>query len=1283
HLVLKTLQDTLGPEIQVEAIKFDFIATTITLEKVLFPKKKQEDRSSLSILEAKLALSRWSLLTEVLVIKKITLKEPEIDIIRDRGGQVVWPALPLNSEGSQETAQKQKVLIRRIVLENGRVIYRDRQKDWHMDFSQLQASIRPDLKMKNFEVEFAAEQGEVIHQDLGGKNLKARGKLSVHPTRIDLASLELSMDDSTLTLHGDITDIHTPQPTVNLLADGTFSGLPLQRAGLIPSHLTGVARVHTELRGAYPGLRMKGNAFFQEINFKEVNVFAGKLDFYYSEGILTIDRLEGETLGGHLNGNLVLEVFPTPMNYQAEVRIKDLILEKIHPLVPKGLAPTGKRLSGEIKASGSGFSPERLQARGWLKAIRSSLDIIPTPPKPSGQPAEQPHFTLPLDEALKPFNQIDLEFETSQGAMLRVNASMGSDASSIRLNGTAGLGGGLDFDVNLITQDASEMTRFLGNRPQSPKPRFLDLAGPLQFSGSLKSTIHSPTLEGMLLAEQALLRGKPVGSLNADLVFAQKRLTFEKAILTKPPSRYEFAGQVDFTDAAAPEFNITAGVSEGSVGEVIDLFYKRLPLDALGKGTLTMKGIPTEFLVEANLDLHEVRVYDQHFEQGEVIMGITQSRISFSKVRLQKERTVVEGAGWLGFNKQFSARLTSDELHLEDLDSLKRLIPYLQADLSGEITGSGDFQAPEVHGRLKIKGLSVSDQNLGSGEIHMTLVARNLAFQVSVGQKQTQASGLLRLEKGLPIKANLSFIDFPLEPFLETFYPKPFENITLLTSGRMLISGKAMDPKGLHVEGNFTQLSANIAGYKITNQGEGILEFDDGHLQIKSFQLRGEGTSLSVSGDVHLKESLNLFVNGEADLDVFRLLTHEFSYGKGKAYLVLKITDQWDDPKIQGGLTVQEGVLRSETLRQTLTITSMGLFFNQRQVLLETLEGEASGGHFQATGKLELKNLLPDNFGLMVDLSDVRTALGEGSSVIYSGSFVFQGNPQSHQLRGEAQIRRATYTKRLDLKTWILELQKKQEQPFISSTPFLGATKLDIHLSGRDNIWVNNNLAKLPLEIDLFLKGTFDHPLLFGHVEARDGEVYFRGHEFKVQSGTLDFFDRDRIAPVVDLKAAATVRNYRVEMNLTGKLGKGFDPGLTSDPPLSETDILALLTVGKTAEELAELSGTQGKEEATAFTTSVLFEEFVEDRVKRLTGIDRFQVDPYSTSSKAAAGPRLTVQKRLLDEKLSVTYISAVDPAEEQVIKVEYQLGRDVSLIGERDEKGRAGGDIRFRLEFR
>ncbi len=1275
-IAFKSLQETLGPDIQVEEIDLNLLSATLTLKKVAFP-QENERQPPITIQEARIALSRWSLLTEVLVIKKITLKGPEIVIIRNAEGEIVWPSFHLRKHS--ETNHKQMVLVRRITIENGKVVFRDLQKNQEMAFPYLEASVSPDLQMKTFEVEFLAKDGQVIYQDWVEKNLQARGKLKVSSARMDVTSLELSAGDSNLILHGDITQMDSPQPLVNLLADTELSSSQLQKARLVTSQVSGKARVHAEIRGAYPALHIKGNAILKEISFKTLNVFTGKLDFSYSDGTLTFQHLQGESLGGSLSGDIVLKVAQKPISYHVDFKMKDLVLERINSLLPNEFATTGMRLSGEVQAFGIGFSRDSLQGSGWLKATRDSSVTFPSHPVSSQPVSGKGVLPLPLNKALAPFKQIEIHFETVSGTMLHINSSLTSDLGSIRLNGTASWDGALDLDVDLMTQDVTETTKFWKTEPSPVKPRFFDLAGPLQFSGSLTGTLASPHLQGRLTVQQALLRGKPMGSLTGDLVMSEKNLSFNKTTLIKLPARYGLSGSLDFKQIEEPQFTINATVSEGSAEEILSPFLTQFPLQAVVNGNFTAQGNPAEFLLQSKLVLGEGTIYDQHFQKGEVNLEITHSRVSLTKVRLWKERSVVDGSGWISFNKQFSAKITSEELHIEDLDLLKGLAPHIQADLSTEITGSGDFQTPEFHGQAKVKELIVSNQSLGKGQLHMTLLAKNLAFEASLGQ--TQASGLLRLEKGLPIKTNLSFADLPLSSFLKPFYPTPFENIALLCSGRMVISGKAQDPQSLQIQGTFTRLSADIGGYKVINQGDEILEFDNGLLQVKSFQLRGEGTSLSILGEVKLKEYLNLFVNGEADLDIFRLLTHEFSYGKGKAYLVLKMTDQWDDPKIHGGLTVQEGTLRSETLGQTITITSMGLFFNQRQILLENLEGEASGGHLKATGKLELKNLVPDNFGLLVDLTDAKANLGEGTSLVFNGSFAFQGNPQSHQLRGEAQIQRAAYTHRVDLKSFVLELQKRQAQA-VQPTPFLGETKLNIHFGGKDNIWINNNIAKLPLEVDLFLKGTFDHPLLFGHVEAREGEVYFRTHIFKVQSGTLDFINPNQIIPILDLKAETTVRNYQVEMSLTGRLDKPLGLELVSDPPLSETDILALLTVGKTAEELTAQPG-QATGEAISVPTSVLFDEFVEDKVKQLTGIDRFQVDPYATSSKAAAGPRLTVQKRLLDDQLTVTYISAIDPSEEDVIKLEYQLGRNISIIGERDENGRMGGDLTLRLEFR
>jgi translocation and assembly module TamB len=151
-------------------------------------------------------------------------------------------------------------------------------------------------------------------------------------------------------------------------------------------------------------------------------------------------------------------------------------------------------------------------------------------------------------------------------------------------------------------------------------------------------------------------------------------------------------------------------------------------------------------------------------------------------------------------------------------------------------------------------------------------------------------------------------------------------------------------------------------------------------------------------------------------------------------------------------------------------------------------------------------------------------------------------------------------------------------------------------------------------------------------------------------------------------------------LRLSGTVER-FNLSLSSDPPLSETDILALLTVGQTAAETAETIKEVGTVTATAFLTAPI-QEKIEGTLQDMIKIDRFQVDPYYSSSTASEGARLTVGKRLLDERLYVTYTTGITTIEE-LIKLEYFLGKNVYVVGERDEQGRMSGDIKFRFEFR
>ncbi len=326
--------------------------------------------------------------------------------------------------------------------------------------------------------------------------------------------------------------------------------------------------------------------------------------------------------------------------------------------------------------------------------------------------------------------------------------------------------------------------------------------------------------------------------------------------------------------------------------------------------------------------------------------------------------------------------------------------------------------------------------------------------------------------------------------------------------------------------------------------------------------------------------------------------------------------------------------------------------------------------------------IMNNNYRTNFDPSQVADALfryPEGLETRIDGTLLFQGTPKSKGLKGEIRIKKASYEKNLNLRAMVLEIQRKRvklDQP----VPFFGSTDLNIHIGGKKDIWINNNLAKLPLEVDLVLKGTIDRPLLFGRIEAEDGTFVFSRNPFKVISATADFISPDTIRPVMDIHSTTEVRGYHIDLRLSGTMER-FNLSLSSEPPLSETDILALLTVGQTAAETAETMKEVGTVTATAFLAAPI-QEKIEGTLQDMIKIDRFQVDPYYSSSTASEGARLTVGKRLLDERLYVTYTTGITTIEE-LIKLEYFLGRNVYVVGERDEQGRMSGDVKFRFEFR
>jgi translocation and assembly module TamB len=143
-----------------------------------------------------------------------------------------------------------------------------------------------------------------------------------------------------------------------------------------------------------------------------------------------------------------------------------------------------------------------------------------------------------------------------------------------------------------------------------------------------------------------------------------------------------------------------------------------------------------------------------------------------------------------------------------------------------------------------------------------------------------------------------------------------------------------------------------------------------------------------------------------------------------------------------------------------------------------------------------------------------------------------------------------------------------------------------------------------------------------------------------------------------------------------------------SDPPLSSSDIISLLALGRTREEeIAQLPGsTPGASNLTeSASTAILGEALnsaVNSRLQKLFGVSRIKIDPNVAGQQSGANARLTIEQTV-SNRVTLTYITNLAQSAQQILQFEYYITPSISLVGVRDQNGVVGFDVFVRRRKR
>jgi translocation and assembly module TamB len=1031
------------------------------------------------------------------------------------------------------------------------------------------------------------------------------------------------------------------EPTVDLKLKGEFYLEALMEILKAKSddYLTGLAHFDGQLSGRFPDLNGSADAWMDDGSFFGVMTDRVKCLIGYSDGILSFRKGRAELYGGKADVKVDISI-PKVKPYMVDVRYSGIDIASALGLISLDkLKLSPGKVKGRIYSSGMSFDPE-----GWADYVAAN---------PSGN-------------AIGRVEKLTGRYR-KEGDVLYLSGFEASSADSkMVFDGSLNMSlKTLDFAGNMSTGDINDLL----------SPYFTRLKGRGGFEGTVTGTVDDPMIVGRLSTTGMYLDKYYFGNIEAEASYRKKILRIISASAEAGPQKASATGTVEFPDAEwlldldSSIYNINVSLEKSEMGGLFNIFGIDAPLEGTLDSGLDITGNGLHPVYSGSMSIKDAVVYNRPVAQSSFRFAFGPGWLELKDAVFRQGDSAIALDGGLGKDRSFYLTVKSERTMISDL--FPDIVP-LDYAMKLRAEGQGKLDEPHLTLMAELTEGRLKGDSIGGGKLNVSLEGDTVEFNSRLLDGNLALEGSGSLEGEMPWSAELQIAAGRYDSLVSPFMKKPPDDFMFSMGGRALMSGTRGQ---LNAKALFDGLKFNMFGQSFSNESEITLQLDGGKLSVPELVLKSGSTALKVNGNVDLYSSYDIVIEGRSSLSPLMAVSENIDVLRGDAEYVFGISGEWAKPVVNGGLSVSNGTLALRNNPQRLTEINGYVYVYGERAVLKSLGANVGGGDISMSGVARLDGARPEKIYLDTIVRNVTWTVSRDFVMNLGGNVVLKGEDDAWGIAGELNVNRARYNERIEWKRWLLEAGRRAVAK--PETEWARKVDLNLRISGQQDINVDNNIVDAPMNMDVVLRGTMGAPLLFGRIESTEGKVYFRNSEFRILNATADYAENKYNDPHIGMQAETSIKGYHIWLNLEGNLDN-LDLTLTSDPSLDEVEILTLLAFGEFGENLSGLEGGIGAAEATSFLTGRV-QDVLEERVTDIAGLDRFQIDPYVSRSTGTVTPRITVSKKLMREKLFVTYATT---GEEQELNLEYLLGNNVSLLGGQNELGSIGGDIKFRFRF-
>ncbi|HEY4054156.1 MAG TPA: translocation/assembly module TamB domain-containing protein [Terriglobales bacterium] len=1223
----------------------------------------------------------------------LTLDGPVVHVIFYPDGSTNQPAP--KQQGTADLAQLFATSIDRLEVRHGELLLQDQRLP--LEFVSNDVSVRLNYSFLHRRYSGDAAIGKAETQFGGYRPVAWAGQaiFSIDSSGVQIHSITAASESSKFQASGTILDFRNPvfkgsyDFLLNLQQAGAVLRDPRMRSGTLELRGTGSWSSKTFAADGTFDLRDAGWQD-QRINVKNSS----------ASGKFVVDPLKIEL--AHVQGQLLHGSFASDaeiLNWQASekraakakpeqrgtirIQAKDMsVAELLASFGPRYHSVRTLRFAGDLSGTSEIHWRESIRNGEVGVAVRVSAPKRLTPGQTALTASVRANYHMRS-------SSLEIADLTANTAATQIAASGALAESATRLR------------FSFTSSDLREWRPLMSDFSSSRIPG--DVRGRGAFNGTATGSFENLMIAGKLqlqdfdarLPQNSTAEIVHVDSLGAEIQFSSRSLNVREGTVHSGDTTLKVDGSIGLTD-----WNVT---DESGVRLRLDLEDVEVSELAAQLATdLTFTG-----KINAHLEIGGTKATPQGqggvtWENGSVqgyafdsaAAGITMhgKQAGFNNLQITRRQSRITGHGTYDLSaKTFQVSIAGSNFDVAEFTPLQRSRMKLGGALDFTADISGTKVRPDVNAHLHLRELTFNQELAGDYWLDAVTHGQDVHLSGHSNFKTAQLTidGDVHLRDQWPAKIGLHFTRLDVDPLIESYL---HSHITRHSSvgGELLLEGPLRDPLQLTVTGNLSQLNAEVQRVQLRNEGPLQFAVSRETLRISALRVIGANTDFSVNGSIQLsgERKLDLNGNGEIGLQIIQTYDPDLT-GSGKVKVEANLTGSLGSPLVRGKLQIENASLADVNLPSALSGLNGTLAFSQNRVTIDNLTAQTGGGNVSFSGHAELAGGQV-NFDLTAKGDSVRLRYPPGVSSTATTTLHWSGSTAGSLLSGDVTVMKLGVTPGFDFGAY---LQKEVQQSSLPQTdPVLNKIRLDLHVVTTPELQMQTNVVRLRGEADLRVRGNAGKPVLLGRADIFEGEAYFNGTKYRLERGGVTFGtpaanNPAGTVPYVDFEATTRVKDYDITLSINGPADR---PKLNyrSEPPLPTNDIIGLLAFGGTSEESAQLqqnSQSAFSQQASNAMLAAALNATLNNRAQRLFGNSRIKIDPQGLETETSPtqnGPAVTIEQQVKDN-LTVTYTTNVSQTSQQIIRAEYNISRNVSIVAIRDQNGVVSFDVKIRRRKR